>query len=81
MRTITTFGDVRQDHTVLLVLPTDVPPGRVRVTVTIDEPSSPSPLSPQEFLKSELFGIFADREDLPSTNEEFREWRRKISAE
>ena len=32
----------------------------------------------RDLLESEFFGMWKDRDDLPKTNEEFREWRRKL---
>jgi hypothetical protein len=78
-RTLTTTGEIRADHTVLLTLPSDIPVGFVRVTLTVESVDATRKFSPRDFLDSDLFGIFADREDLPSTNEDFRKWRKELS--
>ena len=72
---------VGPDHRITLDLPADLPEGPVRLTYsveTVDEPTRK--LTPEEFLQSEFFGMWADRDDLPRTNEEFVEWRRKLWA-
>ena len=76
--TIHVEATVAADHTVKFELPPDVPTGPVLMTVTVESNRSPDRLSPKEFLNSEFFGIWADRDDLPATNEEFIEWRRKL---
>jgi hypothetical protein len=76
--TIHVEATVAADHTVKFELPADVPTGPVRMTVTVEPNGAPDKPSPKEFLQSEFFGMWADRDDLPATNEEFTEWRRKL---
>lgn len=70
---------VGPDHQVTLQLPPDLPEGLIRLTYLIEHLDEPTrKLSPQEFLRSEFFGMWADRDDLPSTDEEFTAWRRRL---
>ncbi len=70
---------VGPDHRIKLQLPTDLPEGPVKLTYSVEYLDEPTrKLSPQEFLHSEFFGMWADRDDLPSTNEEFLAWRRRL---
>ena len=75
---ITTTSEVKADHTLTVKVPSDFPPGPVQVTVTADSSSEGHIRTFGDLLDSEFFGMWADRDDLPKTNEEFAEWRRKI---
>lgn len=77
--TMTFVTQVGPDHRVTIELPAGIPEGEVKLTClfeVLDDVSKK--LSPQEFLRSEFFGMWADRDDLPSTNEEFIAWRRGL---
>ena len=76
--TVETTATVDENHNLVLNLP-DVPPGTVRVCLTV-EPETSHKLTAAELADSEFFGMWADRDDLPTTNEEFIEWRRKLWA-
>ena len=76
--TIRTEGVVGADHRLILTLPAEVPPGRVQVTVTLSPGEPERKMTPKELAESEFFGDWKDRDDLPTTNEEFIEWRRKL---
>lgn len=74
--TVETTATVDEDHNLVLNLP-DVPPGMVRIVATV-EPEGSQKLTGAELADSEFFRDWADRDDLPNTNEEFIEWRRKL---
>jgi len=76
--TIHVEATVAADLTVKFELPADVPTGPIRMTVTVETNGAPDKTSPSAFLHSEFFGMWADRDDLPASNEEFIEWRRKL---
>src|SRR5437870_2332143 len=81
MKSLTTDSEVMLDHTVTVRMPSDFPTGPVRVTVTAQPAGEPPKMRTfGDLLSSEFFGMYADRDDLPKTNEEFREWRRKLWA-
>jgi hypothetical protein len=69
---------IEPNHTVTVALPDEIPVGPARVTVTIDTGEPTRKFTAKDLLNSEFFGMFADREELPKTNEEFIEWRRKL---
>jgi hypothetical protein len=74
-RTVTTTSEVRPDHTLTVTLPEDVPPGRVRVTVTVEPVEAERKLSARELAHSDFAGDWAQRDDLPETPDEFADWR------
>lgn len=77
--TIKTTGQVDEDKTLHVTVPTDLAPGEVVVTLTVQQPhSSKKKMTMAELANSEFFGDWKDRDDLPKTPEEFREWRRKL---
>lgn len=78
--TFTTFSDVGLDHQLVLDLPADVPVGPVRVTVTLETEAAPKIKTFGDLLGSGVDGMHSDRADLPSTDEEFRQWRRQAWA-
>lgn len=71
-RTVVTNSEVRQDHTLTLILPEDVPPGRVRVTVTLEAEEAPRKLTARELATSEFASDWKD-----SPFEEASELRRR----
>ncbi|MFI5386578.1 MAG: hypothetical protein ACHQ50_10710 [Fimbriimonadales bacterium] len=78
-RVITATGEVGADHILTVSVPTDLPPGPVKVTVKVETgPAAPKIDTFDELLDSGLLGMWKDRTDLPVTNEEFIEWRRKL---
>ncbi len=80
MKTVTTDGEVKPDRRLTVRMPKDFPLGPVRITVTTEPPTNtPKIRTFGDLMSSEFFGMFAERDDLPATNEEFREWRRKLS--
>lgn len=77
---VTAHAEILPDHTMVLKMPEDIPPGPVTVTLTVEPEGESNKINTLgDFLNSEFFGMFSDRDDLPKTNGEFREWRRKIS--
>jgi hypothetical protein len=80
MKSVTTDGEVKPDRTLTVRMPDDFPLGPARVTVTTDQAAkAPRIRTFGDLLSSEFFGMFAERDDLPRTNDEFREWRGKLS--
>lgn len=77
-KTLTLHGEIRPDHTLTVTLPDDLPVGPAKITVTVEAEDSSMIRTLGELANSDFFGMFADRDDLPKTNEEFREWRRKL---
>ncbi len=75
--TVDTTGTVDADHNLVLKLP-DVPPGDVRVTVSVGPDGTSDGMTAVEFADSEFFGMWADRDDLPRTDEEFAAWRKRL---
>lgn len=77
-KTLTLQGEIRPDYTLTVTLPDDMPigPAQILVTAEMEEPTAIRTLG--ELANSEFFAMFADRDDLPTTNEDFREWRRKL---
>jgi hypothetical protein len=75
--TFTTTGDVGPNHQLLVELPPNIPVGPVRVTITLESSVVPKIRTFGDLLGSEVFGMYRDRTDLPTSEEEFREWRRK----
>ncbi len=76
--TVTTDGEVQSDHTLVLTVPADLPPGPVTVTIT-SEAHVPDRISTLgDLLESGFVGMWADRKDLPRTDNEFSVWRRKL---
>lgn len=67
-----------EDHVVTLTLPADVPPGELRITGEVKPTEQARKLTGAELADSEFFGDWADRDDLPRTNEEFIQWRRRL---
>ena len=78
MYTVTTHGEVQPDHTLTVRVPNDVPPGPVIVTVTSESSPEPKIRTLRDLLHSGFVGMWADRDDLPKTNEEFAAWRKKL---
>ncbi|MHB8635586.1 MAG: hypothetical protein ACYC96_03835 [Fimbriimonadaceae bacterium] len=75
---VTTSGHIADDHSLTVTVPTDLPPGPVKVTLMF-EPELQGKLSTiGDLLDSGILGLWVGRDDLPKTNEEFIEWRRKI---
>ena len=77
-QSVTTSGLVAEDHSLTITIPTDLPPGPVTVTLTVEPETAPKLRTLGEHLDSGLLGEWAGRDDLPKTNEEFTEWRRRI---
>ncbi len=75
--TSTTTSDVGPNHQLVIDLPVDLPVGPVRVTVTLESESDAPIRTLGDLMASGVAGMYADRTDLPSTEEEFREWRSK----
>lgn len=75
---VTTRGEVLADHTLVLSVPADIPPGPVTVTISVEEQDAPKIRTLGDLLDSGFVGMFADRDDLPKTNEEFIDWRRRL---
>ena len=76
---VTTESEVKPDRTLTLRMPEGFPAGPVRVTVTAE--ATPEPYKIRTFsdlLSSEFVGMWSDRDDLPKTDEEFREWRQRL---
>lgn len=78
--TFTTISDVGQDHQLVLNLPADMPVGPVRVTVTRESESATKIRTFGDLIDSGVVGMHADRADLPTTDEEFRQWRHEAWA-
>ena len=78
--TFTTTSDVGPNHRVILELPSEVPIGPVRITVTVESTADGKIRTLGDLITSGVAGMYADRTDLPNTDEEFREWRRKAWA-
>ena len=72
--TVVANGVLGEDPTVTVT--DDVLPGEVTIMANV-EPASAT-MTAREFADSEFFGMWADRDDLPRTDEEFVAWRRKI---
>lgn len=71
-----------------ITLPTEVPSGEADLVVSITPRQARSTAEPRveppkirtftDLLTSEFVGMWADRDDLPVTNEEFSDWRRRL---
>ena len=75
--TFTTTSDVGPDHQLIINLPGDVPLGPVRITVTVETEVATQIRTLGDLVTSGVAGMYCDRTDLPTSEEEFREWRRK----
>ena len=62
----------------MVVVPEDVPVGPAEVTLTFDAEPRAKIRTFGDLLDSGFVGMFADRDDLPRTNEEFRAWRKRL---
>jgi len=80
IHTFTTTSDVSPNHQLVIDLPAEVPVGPVRVTITLESPSEASIRTLGDLMASQVPGMYTDRTDLPTTEEEFREWRAKAWA-
>lgn len=74
--------EVRPDHTAVIVVPPDVPIGPVDVTSTFEPvlETTARKLTGAKLANSDFVGMWKDRDDLPTTSEEFSAWRQKIWA-
>ena len=80
MKSLTLESEIKEDHSLTVDVPQDFPTGRVRVTVTEVRTEKGERIRTfGDLIESEFSGMFADRDDLPLTNDEFRIWRRKLS--
>ena len=64
----------------MIDLPSEVPVGPVRVTITLETPGETPIRTLGDLMASQVAGMYKDRTDLPSTEEEFREWRTRAWA-
>ena len=55
-----------------------MPPGPVKVTVTVESDPVTKISTLGDLLDSGVLGLWADRDDLPRANKEFTEWRRGL---
>jgi hypothetical protein len=78
IRTIKARGEIRSDHTITVIVPDDVPVGPADVTLTFEDETAPKIRTFGDLLDSGFVGMYADRDDLPRTNEEFRTWRKRL---
>lgn len=74
--------NIPKSRRVEITLPTDVPAGDADVTVTVTPATSRKRSTAQDLLNSEVFGMWADRDDIEDSVEfasELREraWRRR----
>lgn len=84
MKTVTVQADISAAHELRVVLPTDVPTGRRTIVLVSDEQESPAPSGPSprtlgDFLDSEFFGMWADRDDTGDSAVFARELREEVS--
>jgi hypothetical protein len=79
-RTLTLRGEVRADHVLTVLVPDSVPVGPTEITLKIDGAEEPIKMIRTfgDLLDSGFVGMFADREDLPRSTDEFRAWRKRL---
>ncbi|RYG46795.1 hypothetical protein EON79_09180 [bacterium] len=80
MSPIVTYAEVTPERTI--DIPPEVPLGRVKIIFEVedkpDQTSNKPVFTAAELLQSEFFGDWADRDDLPRTDEEFAAWRKRM---
>jgi len=72
------FRGVVRDGKVELEMGAEVPDGASVIVLFEPESNAPAINTLGDLARSGLIGFWKDRDDLPSTNEEFIEWRKKI---
>lgn len=70
-------GEVGEDRRIELEVPEAFRGKHVTITVVAEETPKRG-MTGKELAESEFVGMWKERDDLPTTNEEFREWRRKL---
>jgi hypothetical protein len=79
-RTLTLQGEVRADHVLTVLVPDEVPVGPTEITLKIDGTEEPIKMIRTfgDLLESGFVGMFADRDDLPRSTEQFSAWRKRL---
>lgn len=84
MKTVTLQADISPSRELRVMLPDGVPTGRHTIVLVIDEHAAPAPACPErrtlgDFLDSEFFGMWADRDDIGDSATFARELRERAS--
>jgi hypothetical protein len=76
-RTVQIDAEIPTSREIVIRLPDDVPPGMAHIVLAVtSEESAPSPRRTLgDLLRSDLFGLWADREDITDSAEFARDLR------
>lgn len=84
MKTVTLQADIAPSRELRVMLPEGVPTGRHTIVLVIDEHTDPTPARGSgptlgDFLDSEFFGMWSDRDDIGDSATFARELRERAS--